>query len=134
MKNLWFIRGVSGAGKSTVASLIASMSGTESIEADKFRYVDGEYKWSPNDNHRVHKECYNLAEAYAKEGHENIVVSNTSTRLRDVEKYMNLAKKYGYRTFSIIVENRHNTGNVHGVQEETLVQMEKQLLGSLKLK
>ena len=34
-----------------------------------------------------------------------------------------LAKKYDYRVFSIIVENRHGSTNLHGVPDDTLKKM-----------
>lgn len=134
MKKFWFIRGVSGAGKSTVADLISSMAGVTHVEADQFRYVDGQYKYTPEGNHLAHKGCFNRAKDFVLGGAENVVVSNTSTRSRDVEKYKDLAEQNGYMFISLVVENYHETGNTHGVPEETLCGMEKQLLGSIKLK
>jgi hypothetical protein len=40
-----------------------------------------------------------------------------------MEPYFELARKYGYKTFSIIIENRHGGVNQHGVPEEKLEQM-----------
>jgi hypothetical protein len=40
-----------------------------------------------------------------------------------MDDYLGLAKKYGYRTHSLIVENRHEGKNEHGVPEEKLKQM-----------
>jgi hypothetical protein len=37
--------------------------------------------------------------------------------------YYELAKTYGYRVHSIIVENRHEGKNEHGVPEEKLKRM-----------
>jgi hypothetical protein len=37
--------------------------------------------------------------------------------------YYDLAKKHGYRVFSVIVENRHEGVNSHDVPEETLQKM-----------
>jgi hypothetical protein len=36
-----------------------------------------------------------------------------------------LAEKYGYRVYSLIVENRHGGVNEHGVPEEKLEQMKE---------
>jgi plasmid replication initiation protein len=51
------------------------------------------------------------------------VVSNTFTQEWEMEAYYQLAAKYGYQVFSIIVENRHNGVNEHGVPEEKIEQM-----------
>jgi hypothetical protein len=40
-----------------------------------------------------------------------------------MEDYYKLAEKYDYKVVSLIVENRHNGQNVHGVPEEKLEQM-----------
>jgi hypothetical protein len=37
-----------------------------------------------------------------------------------MEPYFKLAEKYGYRTFSLIVENRHGGVNEHDVPEDKL--------------
>jgi predicted kinase len=62
---------------------------------------------------------------------DKIVVSNTFTQEWELEKYFELAKKYGYKTFSIVVENRHGGTNVHEVPEEKLEQMRNRF--SIKL-
>jgi hypothetical protein len=54
---------------------------------------------------------------------DKIVVSNTFTQFWEMEPYFELAKKYGYKTFSIVVENRHGGVNQHGVPEEKVEQM-----------
>ena len=40
-----------------------------------------------------------------------------------MKPYYELAEKYGYAVFSLIVENRHGGKNVHNVPEETLEKM-----------
>jgi phenolic acid decarboxylase len=52
-----------------------------------------------------------------------IVVSNTFTQEWEMEVYYKLAEQYGYRVYSLIVENRHNGINEHGVPEDKLEQM-----------
>ena len=41
----------------------------------------------------------------------------------EMAEYFDLAKQYGYQVFSIIVENRHEGVNQHGVPAENLEQM-----------
>jgi hypothetical protein len=52
-----------------------------------------------------------------------IVVSNTFTQEWEMEAYYKLAEQYGYKVFSIIVENRHDGVNQHGVPDDKLQQM-----------
>jgi len=42
-----------------------------------------------------------------------------------MQPYYDLAKRYGYQVYSIIVENRHDGVNVHDVPEEVLEKMKK---------
>jgi hypothetical protein len=55
--------------------------------------------------------------------HSDIVVSNTFTQAWEMKAYMELAKSWNYRVFSIIVENRHEGTNEHGVPDEVLTKM-----------
>lgn len=134
-KILWFVRGVSGSGKSTVAKVLRDQlpfgCGTE---ADDFRYINGEYAWDCVPNYIAHRKCYDTAKEYLTDGRQNVVVSNTSTTKYDVRKYRRLAENFGYMFISIVVENYHETGNTHGVPEDTLVDMENKLRNSIKLK
>jgi hypothetical protein len=40
-----------------------------------------------------------------------------------MKPYYDIAEKYGYRVYSLIVENRHGGVNEHGVPDEKLEQM-----------
>jgi len=55
--------------------------------------------------------------------HSPVVVSNTFTQEWEMEPYFELAKKYGYKVFSIVIENRHGNKNKHGVPEDKVEQM-----------
>ena len=48
---------------------------------------------------------------------------NYATTEKELRPYYNLANKYGFEVFSIIVENRHNGIDEHNVPEETLEKM-----------
>ena len=45
--------------------------------------------------------------------------------------YYNLATKYGYKIFSIIVENRHGGINIHNVPDEIIDKMKNRFEISL---
>jgi hypothetical protein len=49
-----------------------------------------------------------------------IAVSNTFTQEWEMEPYFEMAKKYGYKVFSIVIENRHGGSNEHGVPEDKI--------------
>ncbi len=126
---LTLVRGVPGSGKSTFANFI--WNDYAICEADKFFYdKDGNYNFDAAKLKLAHVWCFNqvrdkMEENKASQGlyYPEIVVSNTFTQEWEMEKYYELAEQYGYRVFSIIVENRHGGVNQHGVPAEKLEQM-----------
>jgi predicted kinase len=121
MKELFLLRGVPGAGKSTLAK---SLGGVH-IESDKY-FMDGdEYKFDPSKLKDAHAWCQNAVKVWTKNGVEKIVISNTFTQEWEMDYYFDLAKEHGYRVYSLIVENRHGNKDVHNVPEEKLVQMKQ---------
>jgi predicted kinase len=118
MKTLTLVRGLPGAGKSTFAKTLGGIH----IEADHYFMKDGEYKFDASKLKQAHEYCRISAEGWMMEGY-NIVVSNTFTQEWEMDAYHELAGKYGYRVYSIIVENRHNGVNEHGVPADKLEQM-----------
>lgn len=130
MKQLFILRGIPGCGKTTVAESISPFV----CEADKYFMKDGVYDWKPEEIGTAHMWCQSLCEFYMKAGHEKVVVSNTSTRERDLSPYYEMAEKYGYVVFSLVVENRHGGTDTHSVPDEVKERMEEQLKASLKLR
>lgn len=130
MKELFLLRGLPGSGKSTLAKTL----GGEHIEADMF-FVDsetGEYKFDATKLKYAHNWCGDVVEHWMEERSiERIVVSNTFTQEWEMEYYFRLAQTYGYRVYSLIVENRHGGVNEHGVPSDKLDQMQNRF--SIKL-
>lgn len=119
-KVLIIIRGIPGSGKSTFAEML----GTKAICcADDFHMRDGVYSWSPMTISAAHNWCQRKCRRFMKKGIERIVIANTSTTVRELKPYMDLANQFGYKVFSVIVENRHDGINVHDVPNETLEKM-----------
>jgi predicted kinase len=134
MNTLFIIRGVSGCGKSTTANLIV---GEENVcTADEYFYINGHgvYAFEFSKLALAHKYCKDKLERLMSEGVEKVAVANTSTRERDVEEYMEVAEKYGYRCVVLVVENRHGGESLHDVPEKSLEKMENQLRNSIKLR
>jgi len=125
MKELFLIRGISGAGKSTLAKILVGDKDYCHKEADMyFVNSDGSYKFNPSQIKDAHAWCQEEVEFLMKYEHK-VVVSNTFTQEWEMLPYYDLAKKYGYRVHSLIVENRHGGVNEHGVPEDKLEIMRK---------
>jgi predicted kinase len=131
-KILYIVRGIPGSGKSTLAEKLVGHDFLV-CEADKY-FVDketGEYKFDFTKIKEAHKFCQDLVETYMKDSlvndqfYREIAVSNTFTQEWEMEHYMELAKKYGYTVFTLVVENRHGGKNIHNVPEEIIEKMKQ---------
>jgi predicted kinase len=120
MKELYLLRGLPGAGKSTLARSIGGMH----IEADRYFMYEGKYEFDASKLKEAHAWCQNAVRVWMR-SQDKITVSNTFTQEWEMQPYFDLAKEHGYRVYSLIVENRHGGVNEHGVPEEKLVQMKK---------
>lgn len=127
MKELFLLRGLPGSGKSTLAKTLGGVY----IEADMFFMKDGEYKFDPTMIKHAHNWVHDVVETWMGDSIEKIFVSNTFTTEWEMDFYFTLAETYGYRVYSLIVENRHGGVNEHGVPDEKLKQMKDRF--SIKL-
>jgi predicted kinase len=118
MKELFLLRGLPGSGKSTLAKSLGGFS----IEADQFFIQGGVYKFDASKLKEAHAWCLSNSKM-AMQHKLKVVVSNTFTQEWEMQPYYDLAEKYGYRVYSLIVENRHGGVNEHGVPEEKLIEM-----------
>ena len=130
--NLILIRGVSGAGKSTVGILFEN-DRTVILSTDDMFMVDGKYVFDPSKLKIYHEatvdKVENLMAEYSWKVVDNnytwfptnrIVVCNTFTELWEMEPYFILAKDYDWRIHTIVVENRHGSNNVHDVPQKNI--------------
>ena len=124
MKNLYLLRGLPGSGKST----LANQFGDTHFEADMyFINESGEYLFNGADIKKAHQWCQSQVELTMIQNHitddldsSDIIVSNTFTQEWEMEPYYKLAETYGYRVFSLIVENRHGGENIHGAPADKI--------------
>ena len=133
MKILYLLRGLPGSGKSSVAKSLMNAQ-TGHVEADMF-FMDneGNYNFDASKLREAHKWCQKQADAYMSPyGFDTVIVSNTFTQEWEMAPYYELAEKYGFAVFSLIVENRHDGVNEHNVPEETLVKMENRFQVKLR--
>jgi tRNA uridine 5-carbamoylmethylation protein Kti12 len=123
-KTLIILRGLPGSGKTTVAEFLSKLTGFKNFAADDFFTDDnGNYNFDSSKLGIAHKTCQLNVENSMILNEPGVIVSNTNTTEKEVNEYLKLAKKHNYRTFSLIVENRHDGKNVHSVPRETLEKM-----------
>ena len=119
MNNLILVRGVSGAGKSTIAPMFknAVLVSTDDFFLDEY----GEYVFDANSLVINHQFCQIAVKMMMMEDKEElIVVHNTFTADWEMDAYFDLAREHGYAVHTIIVENRHGSKNVHDVPQDVV--------------
>lgn len=119
-KILYIVRGIPGSGKTTLANSLGSIV----YSADDYFISDsGEYNFDYSKLGLAHQHCFNRTKGAMKKHFPRIFVANTFTTEKEIQPYIDLAKEMGYTFFSIIVENRNNTKNIHDVPEEIITKM-----------
>ena len=120
-KILIILRGCPGSGKSTFAQLLVNVE--HICTADDYFIKDGKYEWKPENIGKAHLWCQEKCRRLMAVGMPRIVVANTATTKKELKPYYDLATGYGYKVFSIIVENRHEGKNIHNVPELSIKNM-----------
>ncbi len=120
MRTLTLIRGLPGAGKSTVAVALASCNPIDHIEADHYFDTPDGYKFDGSKLAEAHAYCLRETEESLKQGF-GVVVSNTFSTLKEMEPYLNLAKQYGAALQ--IIEVHSDFKSEHSVPEATIERM-----------
>ena len=131
--NLILVRGVSGAGKSTIGEMFDDGATTRILSTDDLFYVDGEYKFDPSKLAEYHQAIIDKVESLMVEydwkimDHDyswfpidRIVVCNTFTQMWEMEPYFNLAKKHDWCIHTIVVENMHGSDSIHDVPADVI--------------
>lgn len=104
-KVLLIIRGVPGAGKSTIAfSLVQSGLFQDYYEADMYFETPDGYKYNKAKIKEAHEWCYKKVKQAMENGY-NTIVSNTSTEQWQYQKYIDLAKELGYNIQIMLLQS-----------------------------
>ena len=124
---LILLRGLPGAGKSTLAKVILQFRETDEPEVlsadDFFVNENGVYEFDAQKIKEAHQYCQFRCSERMRQQKAKIVVANTFTQEWEMDDYFKMAERYNYRVHTVVVENRHGNENVHGVPEDKLQQM-----------
>lgn len=125
MSELILFRGVPGSGKTTMAlTLLNRMPKSQDplhLEADMyFVDEDGVYNFDPKWLKQAHQNCLDDTRNGLKDGRA-VIVSNTFSRLWELQPYVDLATEFDVRlwVYHVIGE----WPNEHGVPQETINRM-----------
>lgn len=119
MRDLILVRGVPGAGKSTLAAKISGWN----VSADEYfdRFNDGGF--DPTILRHAHLWCQRVCAGFMMHEVDLIAVHNTFTRKREMNKYFEMAEDFDYKVTTIIVENHHGSSSIHGVPDAKIQEM-----------
>lgn len=120
MPDLIIFRGLPGAGKTTVATVLVKTV----FSADDYFYDEnGEYRFCAEKLAQAHALCRGRTEEALALKVSPVGVANTFTTDEEIGEYERLASQYGYRFHSLVVENRHGNESKHGVPEKSRDEM-----------
>jgi predicted kinase len=118
------LRGIPGSGKSTLGDIILQTTQSNNqdvLSADNFFNDDkGNYNFDVTKLKEAHNWCQQKCAERMKLEFSKIVVANTFTQDWEMAPYFEMADRYKYRIHTVIVENRHEGKNIHGVPEDKL--------------
>ena len=131
--NLILVRGVSGAGKSTIGELFDDGATTKVLSTDDMLVSQGFYRFDASMlgeyNAATIKKVKEIMidydwkikdDDYGWFPTNRIVVCNTFTEVWEMQPYLDLAEEYKWCVHTIIVENRHDSDNIHNVPTDTI--------------
>jgi predicted kinase len=126
---LFLLRGPSGLGKSTIASVIAAKYASSAVicSADDYFMHNGTYRFDPSRLRDAHEYCQAKAQTAALSGSCVIIVDNTNIKRWESSFYIKLARENEYVVVEIIPKSawgydvdelvKHSR---HGVPRETI--------------
>lgn len=123
MNELIIVRGHPGSGKSTFSKQICEILGAKHIENDQFFTNNGNYSFDITKHQTAKDDCLERTKKALMEGH-TVVVSNTFTKLNEIDEYLDFAKKNNIKT--TFFEMDFHFPNKHNVPDEIVENKKKE--------
>ena len=124
MNTLLILRGIPGAGKSTLAETLQQTARAIVCSVDEyFTDEQGNYVFHHLDNHKAYAACQERARGAMEAQEPLVVLDHTNTMEWEMEPFFKLAESFHYRVQVCTVENRHQGKSVHAIPDEQLEKM-----------
>lgn len=118
---LYLIRGIPGSGKSSYAStLILTEQADVHLEADMYHMKKGVYQFDTNAIYDAHAWCRQTTNIFLN-NKLNVVVSNTFTRKKELQPYLDMAKELDIQ--ALVCRCTGNYKNIHNVPADVMIKM-----------
>ena len=124
-KNLILLRGLPGAGKSSLANVLSENEKYPVFAIDHYftNKISGEYQFNFAENYIAYQQCESLCKQALAHGITKVFIDNTFTLDWELTPYFKLAAEFDYMLYVITVEKYHDNKNVHDISQEQLKKM-----------
>lgn len=125
-KVLYLIRGVPGAGKSTIAAYLVERCCRHSADDYFTTYPNGRetYNFDASKLQQAHRACLDAVKRNIRDLQPRIVVANTFIKREQMQPYYELANNAGYEVVEITVKS--NFKSAHNVPTEVVSRMRRE--------
>jgi len=124
-KNLILLRGLPGAGKSSLGKVLSENGKYPVFAIDNYfiNKITGEYVFNFAENYLAYQQCESLCKQALEKGNTKVFIDNTFTLDWELSPYLKLAAEFDYTLYVITVEKYHDNKNVHDVSQGQIKKM-----------
>lgn len=127
---LLLLRGIAGAGKSTLARELQARYGNQVVavfENDQFRHLAGEYQFNPKASRAIEAACLAAVADAMAAGVPLVVLANANTRWHSFSRYLRLAEEQDYCVRQKVLMIDAETGHARNIHRVPLPIIRNQL-------